>query len=225
MELESIEVLADRTAQSRCDEGFLRVERYVLQNRYADGSTSEPYPCDVVTRVRSEAVVALLYAVEETPAGTRVSVVLRDAPRAPVVLRRRADPAAARAALALREVVAGLVEAEDGGGPEGLCRRASLEALEEAGASVPAERFSLLGEALFASPGMGDERVAFAAAPVELEALGTPAGDGSVMEEGARVVVLELGEAIAACRRGAIRDMKTEVALLRLADHLGLRHP
>jgi hypothetical protein len=30
-----------------------------------------------------------------------------------------------------------------------------------------------------------------------------------------------LGEAIAACRSGAIPDMKTEIGLLRLADHLG----
>ena len=30
-----------------------------------------------------------------------------------------------------------------------------------------------------------------------------------------------LGEAIAMCRDGRVPDMKTEVALLRLADHLG----
>ena len=42
-----------------------------------------------------------------------------------------------------------------------------------------------------------------------------------MMEECAKLVVLELGEAIAACRSGAIPDMKTEIGLLRLADHLG----
>ena len=41
------------------------------------------------------------------------------------------------------------------------------------------------------------------------------------MEECAQLVVLELGEAITACRSGAIPDMKTEIGLLRLADHLG----
>jgi hypothetical protein len=41
------------------------------------------------------------------------------------------------------------------------------------------------------------------------------------MEEGARLVALELCEAIEACRSGAIPDMKTELGLLRLADHLG----
>ena len=43
---------------------------------------------------------------------------------------------------------------------------------------------------------------------------------GSVMEEGGGVWVLPLAEAIEACRTGAIPDMKTEIALLRLADHL-----
>ena len=41
------------------------------------------------------------------------------------------------------------------------------------------------------------------------------------MEEAASLVTLELAEAIEACRSGAIPDMKTELGLLRLADHLG----
>ncbi len=48
-----------------------------------------------------------------------------------------------------------------------------------------------------------------------------PAGDGSVMEEGTRVVVLELHDAITRCREGTIPDMKTEIGLLRLAEALG----
>jgi hypothetical protein len=46
-------------------------------------------------------------------------------------------------------------------------------------------------------------------------------GDGTVMEEGGRLVRYELVEALEACRRGAIPDMKTELALMRLCDHLG----
>ena len=41
------------------------------------------------------------------------------------------------------------------------------------------------------------------------------------MEEAGRLVVMDLAAAIEACRSGAIPDMKTEVALLRLADHVG----
>jgi len=41
------------------------------------------------------------------------------------------------------------------------------------------------------------------------------------MEECAELIERELGAAIEACRSGEIPDMKTEIALLRLADHLG----
>ena len=55
MKLRAIEVVEDRTAGSRCDEGFLRVTRLLVRNVYEDGSTSEPYPCDVMTRPGSDA--------------------------------------------------------------------------------------------------------------------------------------------------------------------------
>ena len=45
-------------------------------------------------------------------------------------------------------------------------------------------------------------------------------GDGSPMEEGARTRWLGLDEAIAACERGEIPDLKTELGLRRLRDHL-----
>ena len=56
--------------------------------------------------------------------------------------------------------------------------------------------------------------------PVRIGAEGVPHGDGSPMEEGTRAVVLDLEDAIAACRAGDIPDMKTELALLRLRDKL-----
>jgi len=47
------------------------------------------------------------------------------------------------------------------------------------------------------------------------------AGDGSKMEEGQRVLVLDLVDAIERCRRGEVPDMKTEIGLLRLCDRIG----
>ncbi len=218
--LRSIEVVEDRTATSRCDEGFLQVQRLLLRNHYEDDSVSEPYPCDVLLRRGSDAVVAVLYEIDGE---RRVRVVLRDAPRAPVYLRAHKsfvhpDP---RTYLSLTELVAGMVEPGDPSGDAGLCRRAALEAEEEAGLAEPAEAFEVLGDGSFSSPGTGDEKLYFCAAPVEAAAAAPGRGDGSVMEECAKLVVLELGEAIAACRSGAIPDMKTEIGLLRLADHLG----
>ena len=220
MELERIEVVEDRTPASRCDEGFLRVSRLLLRNVYADGSTSADYPCDVVSRPGSDAVVAALYELEGR---RRVRVLLRESVRAPVYLRRRKrfvhpDPREYRD---LAEVVAGIVEASDPPGPEGLRRRAALEAEEEAGCRVAPEAFAPLGGETFASPGTSDEKIYYRAAPAALDEAGPPRGDGSAMEEYARPLVCDLDEAIRRCRTGEIPDMKTEIALLRLADHLG----
>ena len=219
MKLRAIEVLEDRSSASRCDEGFLRVARLTLRNVYEEG-VSEAYACDVVSRPGSDAVVAVLYA--RQPSGG-VTVLLRDAPRAPIYLRRfkRFEHPDEREYLTLTEVVAGLIEAGDGGGDAGLRRCAAREAREEAGVACLEDAFSVIGGETFASPGTSDEKVFYAAAPVRLDEARAPHGDGSVMEEAARLVRRGLADAIAACRRGEIPDMKTEVALLRLADHLG----
>ena len=113
------------------------------------------------------------------------------------------------------------VEPVDAPGEEGLRSRAVIEAREEAGVQVPAEACVMLGGETFASPGTTDEKLYFCAVETPLEDRAEPTGDGSVMEEWSRVHLLDLGEAIAMCRDGRVPDMKTEVALLRLADHLG----
>jgi len=219
VKLESIEIVEDRTEGSRCDEGFLRVSRLQVRNVYDDGSRSEPYPCDVVSRPGSDAVVAVLYRHSERG----IEVLLRDGTRPPIYLRRHkrfvhADP---REYLAISEVVAGLVESSDPPGEAGLRRRAAVEADEEAGCEVPEAAFTVIGGETFASPGTSDEKVYYCAAEAAFSADAHARGDGSVMEEHARLVVRELGAAIEACRTAEIPDMKTEVALLRLADHLG----
>jgi ADP-ribose pyrophosphatase len=218
--LASIEVVEDRTASSRCDEGFLRVARLRLRNTYSDGSRSQVYPCDIVSRPGSDAVVAVLYEVDDEQ---RIQVVLRDGSRPPIYLRKhkqfeQPDP---REYTSLLEVVAGVIEAGDGPGPAGLAARAALEAREEAGCAVEPAEFRTLGGETFSSPGTGDEKVFYCAAPVRFEDRLAPTGDGSVMEESGDVVLRELADAIEACRDGSIPDMKTEVALLRLADQLG----
>ena len=214
-ELTDIEVLADRTDESRCDEGFLRVARLLLRNHYADGSRSQPYPCDVLSRPGSDTVVAALYEIDGQ---RRVRVLLRDAPRAPIYLRAHKrfvhpDPQTYRS---LTELVAGMVETSDGPGEAGLQRRAAIEAEEEVGLPASPDDFAVIGGESFASPGTGDEKLYFCAAGVQIARARDAAGDGSVMEEAMQTVTLELGEAIEACRRGEIPDMKTELGLLRL---------
>lgn len=220
MKLRAIEVVEDRTATSRCDEGFLRVTRLLVRNLYEDGSRSVSYPCDVMTRPGSDAVVAVLYEID---ARGQITVLLRESPRVPVYLRKHKhfehpDP---REYLSLHEVVAGLVEEGDGPGLEGLRHRAVEETREEAGLTVDGAVFFALGGETFASPGTTDEKLYYVAGHVPLEGARGGAGDGSVMEEWSELHRFELGAAIRACRTGEIPDMKTEVALLRLADHLG----
>jgi ADP-ribose pyrophosphatase len=219
VKLVGIEIVEDRTAGSRCDEGFLKLRRLVLRNVYED-RVSADYPCDVVSRPGSDAVVAVLY--ERAPDG-KVHVWLREAPRPPIYLRRgkrfhHADP---REYLTIAEVVAGLVEASDGEGEAGMRERAAIEAREEAGFAVAADAFTVIGGETFASPGTSDEKVHYCAGPVRAAERVAAEGDGTVMEEHSRLVRYELVDAIEACRRGAIPDMKTELALMRLCDHLG----
>lgn len=214
-----LEVVEDRTAGARCDEGFLTLRRLVLRNVYGDGSASASYPCDVLERPGSDAVVAVLY--ERHEGGIRV--LLRESPRGPVYLRKHKafvhpDP---REYVSILEVVAGLVEPVDAPGPEGLRARAVIEAREEAGVQIPADACVMLGGETFASPGTTDEKLYFCAVETPLDERGEATGDGTVMEEWSRVHLVGLGEAITMCRDGRVPDMKTEVALLRLADHVG----
>ncbi len=221
MDLTAIEIVGDRTATSRCDEGYIKVARLDVRNVYSDGSTSKTYSCDVMSRPQSDAVVAVLYALDGEGG---IEVVLREAPRVPIYLRRdkefvHPDP---REYLSLHEVVAGVVEASDPAGIEGLRVRAHAEALEEAGVTIDPGDFQPLGDESFARPGVTDEKIYFVAGHVPSgQEAATPEGDGSTMEEWCVLHRFELGRAIEACRTGEIPDMKTEVALLRLADYLG----
>lgn len=214
-----MEIVEDHSATARCDEGFLKLRRLVLRNSYSDGSQSAPYPCDVLERPGSDAVVSVLY---ERMDG-RVRVLLREAPRAPIYLRKdktfvHPDRREYRSIL---EVVAGLVEPTDPPGPAGLQRRAAAEAHEEGGLVVCEASLVPLGDETFASPGTTDEKIFFCAAEAPLDDRGEPIGDGTVMEEWSRVHLFDLRDAIEMCRDGRVPDMKTEVALLRLADHVG----
>jgi ADP-ribose pyrophosphatase len=167
-------------------------------------------------------VAVALCAVEGEAGRREVLAVLRLGVRPPVHLRRdkrlvQPDPAPRSTLL---EVVAGILEPQDTG-PTGVERRAAAECLEEAGVEVAPQDVEPLGAPSFPTPGVTDEKVHFRAVRTDPSARREAAGDGSAMEEAGRVVVLPLAEAIERCRTGDIPDMKTEVALLRLADRLG----
>jgi ADP-ribose pyrophosphatase len=206
--------------------GFLQIRRLRLRNRRADGSASAPYVCDSVARpYGQDAVVAAIYA--RSPAGAPgaagVRVLVREGLRPALSFGRAPELAPLpepAPPLLLTELVAGIIEPGDRG-EEGLRVRASHEIAEEAGFTVDPSSIVLLGAGSYPSPGSMIEKFYFVAAEVDPAAQAPLAeGDGSPMEEGARTRWLGLDEAIAACERGEIPDLKTELGLRRLRDHL-----
>jgi ADP-ribose pyrophosphatase len=204
--------------------GFLALRRLRMRNRRADGSVSAPYVCDSIARpYGQDAVVVAIYT--RTPAG--IDVLVRDGLR-PALLGGR-DPARAplpepAPQMFLTELVAGILENEDVG-VDGLRQRAAHEVAEEAGFEVDPAAVVVLGAGGYPSPGSMVEKFYFTAVEVDPSTQQPLPGDGSPMEEGARTRWLPLDAAIAACVRGELTDVKTELGLRRLRDHLhGLLH-
>lgn len=216
--LTRIQVQGDTAATTPPDQGFLHLRRLTLVNVHADGSRSAPYPCDMVSRRHADAVAVVVWGRD---ARGRVCVVLRENLRPPVWLRRdkRFVQPDARAFALIPEIVAGLLETGDTG-PRGLARRGAIEVEEEVGWRVSPSAVKPLGGPLFASPGITDEKIFFRHVEIDLAARGTPTGDGSVMEQSGRVLVMPLATALRRCETGVIPDMKTALALARLATRL-----
>jgi ADP-ribose diphosphatase len=203
------------------DGGFLAIRRLRLRNRRDDGSLSPPYLCDFAVRPYGlDAVVVVVW--RRAPSG-RIQVLIRDALRPPLTFGRDADRQTipdGRRYLHLAELVAGILETGDRG-EAGLRHRAAEEVREEAGYAVEPAAVVTLGAASFPSPGSLPEKFHFVAVEVGADAAAAPpAGDGSPMEEGADTRWLDLDQALAACVRGELEDLKTELGLRRFADWL-----
>jgi 8-oxo-dGTP pyrophosphatase MutT (NUDIX family) len=212
----AVEILDDRTAGSRPDEGFLRVRRLSLRNRYEDGAVSAPYRYDIVERDATDAVVLVLYALGQG----EPLVCLRTALRPPLDLRAGyALPLEDEASSVIWELPAGLIE-RDERGEAGLARCAAREGLEETGLVIDPAAFERLGPGVYLTPGVLAERVYFLAAAVDPATRGVPTEDGSPVEERASVIFVSLSNALAACADGRIADSKTELGLRRLAELL-----
>lgn len=203
-------------------DGYLRLRRVHLQNRFADGSLSRRYFCEFVDRPRhgTDAVVVGLWH-RDTEGGVRVLLRqgLRPALRFGRPPERLTVPDAAPFLL-FTEVVAGILEEEDRG-EAGIRKRAAIEAWEEAGLRVDPSAIERLGAPVFPTPGMAPECFFLMHAEVDPASAAPPEGDGSPMEEGSRQRFVPIGEAIALCDRGEIADAKTEILLRRLAARLG----
>jgi ADP-ribose pyrophosphatase len=200
-------IAAERTAQAAALGGFLNVRRLDLVARYPDGTESAPFPYDMATREAFDAVVIAAHFVDS---GVR-HVFLRSAARPACALRPIPPPHDG----SLWELPAGLVE--PGEAEEATAAR---ELGEELGFRADPRDMRPLGEWTFPSPGIIGERHIFFAIEVDPQARATPTEDGSALERAAGIVALPVTFAIEHCRRGNIRDSKTELGLRRLVEML-----
>lgn len=198
-------VARDRSAESRATGGFLDVRRLDLVAHYPDGTESAPFPYDVAARRALDAVIIAACYVEN---GER-QVFLRSAVRPPCALRPVPPPHDG----GLWELPAGLVEPG-----EEPAEAAARELAEELGFAASVKDMRPLGEWTFPAPGMIGERHLYFVVDVDPATRTAPTEDGSALERAAAIVVLSLADALEHCRRGDIRDAKTELALRRLAE-------
>ncbi|MDP9149083.1 MAG: NUDIX hydrolase [Myxococcota bacterium] len=200
-------VTRDRSAEARASGGFLDVQRVDLVAYYPDGTHSDPFAYDIATRRALDAVVLVAHFVKE---GVR-HVFLRSAVRPPCALRPIAPPHDG----CLWELPAGLVEKDE----EPLAA-AMRELGEELGFGAEGDALRPLGEWSFPAPGIIGERHIYYETEVDAATRAIPSEDGSALERGGAVVAVPLLDAMEHCRRGTIRDAKTEIALRRLAERL-----
>jgi ADP-ribose pyrophosphatase len=207
-----VRVARDRTAEARATGGFLNLARLDLVAVYPDGTESHPFAYDVAGREALDAVGMAAYFVE----GGVAHLYLRSAVRPPCALRSIAPASDGL----LWEVPAGLVEPG-----EAPAEAAARELGEELGFAVTAADMKALGPWTFPVPGMIAERHIYFAVEVDPKTRETPTEDGSALERGAVITVLSLPDVLEHCRRGAIRDAKTELVARRLAEALASSEP
>lgn len=199
-----LQIVRDRTEEP--GRGFLCVKRYELVTRRG-ADVSAPFPYDVLDRRALDASVMVAHHVE----GGRVHVWLRSAVRPPIALRTLAPTHSG----CLWEVPAGLVEPDES--PRAAAAR---ELAEELGFHVEEAAMLDLGGWSVPAPGFIGELHWYFHVRVDPASRREPEGDGTALERDARILAVPLDEALAACRSGAIRDAKTELALRRLTDAL-----
>lgn len=206
-----VRVARDRSAGALASGGFLNVSRFDLVVTYPDGTESDPFAYDVADRRALDAAIIVAHFAS---GGVR-RVYLRSAVRPPCALRDLDPPHQG----GLWEVPAGLVEPG-----EDPAAAAARELGEELGFVADAGAMRPLGPWMFPVPGMIAERNLYFSIEVDPLARATPTEDGSALERAAAICTVPLDEALEHCRRGTIRDAKTELALRRLVDALGGAH-
>jgi ADP-ribose pyrophosphatase len=201
----TLEVVRERIAHR---DGFLHVRRLDLAISREGGARSATFEYDVLDRRALDASVVVAHHVG--PDG-QPHVWMRSCVRPPIALRTAAPIGSG----VLWEVPAGLIEPG-----ESPVSGAARELAEELGFTVAEAALAPLGTWTMPAPAFIGEVHHFFHARVDPMSRGEPVGDGSPLEDAPVIFALPLESALGACRRGEIRDAKTELALRRLQDVL-----
>jgi len=196
-----LEIVADHSSEAH---GFLSLRRLDLTLMH-EGKKSSPFRYDIVERRALDAGVIAAHHLRSD--GVRC-IYLRSAVRPPAALRKDAPQSTG----VLWELPAGLIEPG-----ESPAVGSARELEEELGFACTPESLTPLGDWMLPAPGFIGEVHWFFHVEVDPAHRKAPGGDGSPLEEAARIVSVPLHEALAACNDGTIRDSKTELALYRLA--------
>ena len=194
---------------------FLRIAKRRCQAVHPDGNLSAEFNVNTVMRGKEDAVAILAWKAPKSDPSVFLLSCLRPAPqfRDFRACQLREDAHVGN----FYEIPAGMVELEEPG-LEGLRAAASRELYEEIGYAIPKERFQFLGSRIFSSPSISAERIFFLHVEIkDDDAHVTPPGDGSPMEEGAKIINPKLSNVIDCLHRGYLPDAKTEIGLLRLS--------
>jgi ADP-ribose pyrophosphatase len=211
----ALETIADHGTETG---GFLRLRRLSLRHRRPGAPEPSPvYRYDLVERDALDAVALVLVAPpspEDPGAGPRVC--LRSAVRPPLALRpppaSEVDTPGQELSAAQWEIPAGLIE--PGETPDACALR---EAWEETGHRLRGEALERLGPPVHLAPGVLGEQVHFRLAWVDPARGERPPTDGHPLEAEAALRFVPLAHALEAIEAGLLGDVKTELALHRLA--------
>jgi hypothetical protein len=198
--------------------GYLFFGQASMRNVYQNRDHSASYDVSFVFKDGYDSVAVLLYFVK----GRHVFVGTIENLRPALHARKMFNlPSKDRKEYVyFQGIIAGALEHLEGQGESYIDQRAVQEIAEESGFRADPQRLVNLGS-YFVSPGYCIERMHLRAYELEDFQRDQVSGDGTLYEEGIRVMFREAGEVLSLFSPGIIEDPKTEIAVRRLCAKIG----
>ena len=206
---------------------FIKTERNLCSLQYplpenesnlAQGQNMREMVIDSVVRYQPDASVIIPWTMKYRDGGNRMEreahVWLRSSIRPAAAVRFNNDPLFSHNGN-LWELPAGIID--KGETPQEAAQR---ECKEEAGFDCDVEEFKYLSTML-SMPALMAEQLFFYAVEVDNDLQREPTLDGSPLEEGAELWCVPLDDALQMANSGKLPDMKTNLGLRFLVNHIG----